>query len=245
MKKTFIWIGSVIGTGAVMALVFMALNRPSTPRTITVSGECLTSAPKDKTAITLRVEALAESTLESMRAATTQMAEITDFLKTQPVEVQTTQFNSYEKTEWNRETQKSEKLGIETNIAVEISANNIETIEKIIGQFAGKSNVYSEKLRMYTSPAVLQPIQEKCLGVALENARERANAMVSTDNKHAGKLISVSYGATSTEDNTLYGGVMRTMLSSAKAESFDMAAGTIVAKDTDVSVVVNAVFEIK
>lgn len=245
MKKTFIWVGSVIGTGAVMALVFMAINRPSVPRTITVSGECLTSAPKDKTAITLRVEVLADNTLESMRAATTQMARITEFLKTQPVEVQTTQFNSYEKTEWNREAQKSERLGIETNIAVEISAKNIETIEKIIGQFAGQPNIYSENLRMFTSPEVLKPIQDKCLGVALENARERANAMVSADNKQAGKLISVSNGTTSTEGNRPYGGVMRTMLSSAKAESFDMAAGTIVAKDTDVSVVVNAVFEIK
>ena len=100
MKKTLIWFGSVVGAGAVMALVFMAINRPSIPKTITVSGECLTSAPKDKTAITLRVEVLADSTLESMRTATAQMAEITEFLKTQPVEVQTTQFNSYEKTEW-------------------------------------------------------------------------------------------------------------------------------------------------
>lgn len=245
MKKTFIWFGSVIGAGAVMSLLFTMINRPTVPNTISVNGECLTSAPKDKTAITLRITTLAKNALESMQMASTQMSEITDYMKKLPVEVQTTQFNSYEKTEWNREAQKSEVLGIETNIAVEVSAKNIEIIEKIIGKFAGQPNVYSENLRMYTSPEVLQPIQEKCLGVALENARVRANAIVSADNKQAGKLISVSYGTTELENNRPYGGVMRTMLSNAKAESFDMAAGTIVAKDTDVSVVVNAVFEIK
>lgn len=244
MKKTFVWIGSVIGAGAVMSLMFTMLNRPSVPHTITVNGECLTTAPKDKTAITLRITILAENALESMQIASSKMATITDYLKTLPVETQTTQFNSYEKTEWNREAQKSEALGIETNIAVEVSANNIETIENVIGKFAGQPNVYSENLRMYTSPEVLKPIQEKCLGVALENARVRANAIANGDNKRAGKLISVSYGTTELENNRPYGGVVRAKVFATSESAVD-TSGSIVAKDTDVSVVVNAVFEIK
>ena len=214
------------------------------PHTIAVNGECLTTAPRDKTAITLRVNALADSAAQSMRSATAQMAEITEYLKTLPVQLQTTQFNSYEKTEWNRDEQKSVTLGIETTIAVEVSANSIEEIEQILSQFANKPNVYSENLRMYTSPEVLKPITEKCLSVAVENARTRANALASGDNKRAGRLISVSYGTNAPDSVVPINGLLRTKMVMASSVA-DNAAGTIVSRDTDVSVVVSAVFEIK
>ena len=170
-------------------------------KTISVNGECLTTVPKDKTAITLRVTTLAPTAVASMQSATLQMAQITKYLETMPVQMQTTRFNSYEKTEWNRDQQKSVTLGIETTIAVEVSADNITTIEHILSQFAGNTNVYSENLRMYTSPERLQPVMEKCLSIAVENARVRADALASGDGKTAGKLLSVSYG-THTNDVT-------------------------------------------
>ena len=130
MKNTMIWIASVIGMGAVMALVFGAIDKPYTPRTIAVSGECLSTAPKDRIAITLLVTTLDKNAAKSMQRATDKMAKITAFLKTMDVKLQTTEFDSYEKSEWNRATQKSEKIGIETRLAVEVSTDNMEKIEK-------------------------------------------------------------------------------------------------------------------
>ena len=221
---------------------FVLLNHEDTIRTITVSGECLTSVPRDKTAITLRVTVLADTAARSMHDATAQMTEITEYLKSQPVEVQTTQFNSYEKTEWNRDEQKSVVQGIETTIAVEVSANNVTEIENILSAFAGNTNVFSENLRMYTSPETLKPAMEKCLSVAVENARTRANALADGDNRRAGRLLSVSYGNTS--PSTPENGLLRTKMVTAAAMS-DTATGTIISKDTDVSVSVSATFEIK
>lgn len=240
MKRILTFVGIFL----VVLISVVLLNRDDITRTITVSGECLTSVPRDKTAITLRVTTLADNAAQSMRNATTQMAEITEYLKSQPVEMQTTQFNSYEKTEWNRDEQKSVTLGIETTIAVEVSANSIEEIEQILSQFANKPNVYSENLRMYTSPEVLKPITEKCLSVAVENARTRANALASGDNKRAGRLISVSYGTNASDSVAPINGLLRTKMVMASSVA-DNAAGTIVSRDTDVSVVVSAVFEIK
>ena len=194
MKNKLIWGASVIGTGAVLALIFGAMNRPYTPRTISVSGECLTSAPKDRIAITLRVTTLDKNAAKSMKMATEKMAEITKFAEKEKMKMQTTEFDSYEKTEWNRTTQKSEKMGIETRIAVEVSTDNMEKIERVLNAFAGSENIYTENLRMFTSSETLKPIMEKCLGTALENARARANALVAPDKKKAGKLLSVSYG---------------------------------------------------
>lgn len=243
MKKTIIWIGTVIGVAAVLALVFGALERRATPRTVAVNGECLTTAPRDKTAITLRVTTLAPTAVASMRAATTQMAQITEYLKTQPVEMQTTQFNSYEKTEWNRDEQKSITLGIETTLAVEVSANSIDVIENILSRFAGTPNVFSENLRMYTSPQRLTPIMEECLSVAVENARTRAAALAAGDGRSVGKLLSVSYGTNANDIARPENGLMRTKMVATSA-TVD-TSGTIVSRDTDVSVSVSAVFEIK
>ena len=247
MKNALIWTGSVIGVGAVLALLFGWVDKPDTPRVISVNGECLTTAPKDRTAITLRVTTLDKSAATSMKMATDKINEITKFLKTQDVQMQTTEFNSYERSEWNRELEKSVVLGTETTIAVEVSADNIETIEKILTQFAGQEDVYSANLRMYTSAETMKPILESCLSAAVENARERADALAAGDGRSAGKMLSVSYnvGGTSTiqprASNFL---TASTKMVAADAAAFS-SAGSIVAKDTEVSVSVSASFEIK
>lgn len=243
MKKYIIWVLSVIGFGTVVSLAFDFVKKPTEIRKINVSGECLTSVPKDRTAITLRVTTLDKNAAKSMKMATDKMAEITDYLKTIDVKMQTTEFNSYEKTEWNHELQKSVDLGIETRIAVEVSSDNMEKIESVINKFAGQEDVYTENLRMFTSSETMKPALDKCLSVALDDARARANALVSGDNLKAGKLLSVSY------DNISYGErpVANYRMMSAKmatAESFD-AGGSIVGKDTEITVNVSATFEIK
>ncbi len=247
MKKALIWTGSVIGVGAVLALLFGWIDRPDAPRVISVDGQCLATAPKDRTAITLRVTTLDKSAATSMKMATAKIAEITNFLKTQDVQMQTTEFNSYERSEWNRELEKSVVLGTETTIAVEVSATSIETIEKILTQFAGQTDVYSENLRMYTSAEAMKPVLEDCLATAVENARERANALAVGDGRTAGKMLSVSYNAGTS--SSIQPRASNFLTASAKmavadAEAFS-AAGSIVAKDTEVSVNVSATFEIK
>lgn len=245
MKKTIIWLASVIGMGAVMALAFDMFTKPHEMRTINVSGECLTSAPKDRTAITLRVTTLNENAATSMKMATEKVAAITEYLKTLDVKMQTTEFNSYEKTEWNHELQKSESLGIETRIGIEVSAKNPEIIESVLNKFAGQPDVYTENLRMFTSTETMKPILEKCLGTAVEDARVRADALVATNGLKAGKLLSVSY------DNVSYNErpyanyrVMGAKLATFAEESMD-TGGSLVSKDTEITVTVSATFEIK
>lgn len=243
IRNSLIWGASVIGAGAVMALIFGALEKSSVPETISVVGECQTSAIKDRTAITLRIKALDANAAESMRIATEQTKEITNFLVDQDVEMQTTEFNSYEKTEWNRDTQKSVTLGIETTIALEISADNINEIERVLNKFAGTPNVYSENLRMYSSNQTLQSALERCLAGAVENARVRADALATGDKQKSGKMLAVSYDTTTSAN---YAPVARFGAAKLMAtESSIDTSGTLVTKDTDVSVRVTAVFEIK
>ncbi len=241
MQKTILTAAAIIAAAAVIAWV----GGPARDsRTIAVTGECLTTAPKDRTAITLRVTTLDKNAAQSMKLASAQVAAMTAYLKTLDVEMQTTQFDSYEKTEWDRDAQKSVKLGIETTIAIEVSADNIETIEKILTKFAGMQNIYTENLRMFTSTETMKPILEKCLGTAVENARVRANALAAGDNRRAGKMIAVEYGAAVNNVVRPTSNYLRSA-KMAVAEEAAFSAGGIVAKDTELSVSVSAVFEIK
>ena len=244
MKKNLLLIGSVVVVAVTVALACNCFTGSGKNlRMISVSGECLTSAPKDRTAITLRVRTLDKSAAISMKQATDKITEITNFVKTQDVKMQTTQFDSYEKTEWDNKLQKSISLGIETAIAVEVSADKIEKIETILNKFAGIEDVFSENLRMFTSDATLKPIMEKCLGAAVENARERANAIAAGDGRKAGKLVSVEY--TNANVNTFRPqNFARSIKAEAASVELDVGGG-LVSKDTDVSVSVNAVFEIR
>ena len=243
MKKTLTLTAGIIGVAAVLYLVFGVFEKPKEIRKINVTGECLTSVPKDRTAITLRVTTLDKNAALSMKTATEKIAAITDYLKTVDVKMQTTEFNSYEKTRWNRATETDESLGIETTIAVEVSAKDPEIIASVLNKYAGQPDVFTNNLRMFTSSETLKPAMEKCLGIAVKDARTRANALVATDGLKAGKLLNVSYGNVSYEERPvanyrLMGAKMAT------AESFD-TGGSIVGKDTEITVTVSATFEIK
>ena len=242
MQKTILATAGVIVAAAAIA---WAGAPARTNRTIAVTGECLATAPKDRTAITLRVTTLNKNAAESMKMASAQVADITAYLKTLPVKMQTTEFNSYEKTEWDGKAQKSIKLGIETTIAIEVSADNIETIEGVLTKFAGAQNVYTENLRMFTSTETMKPILEQCLGTAVENARVRANAIAAGDGARAGKMVAAEYGASTNNVTRPTSNFLRSAKMAMVEDTAAFTAGGIVAKDTEVSVTVSAVFEIK
>lgn len=226
------------------ALIYHAISILAGPRTISVNGECMATAPRDRTAITLRIVSVDKSASESMRRATSMASEITEYVRTLDAKMQTTQFNSYEKTEWDRNAQRNISMGIETTIAIEVSAPSINTIESVLNKFASRENIYPENLRMFTATETMQPIIMDCMARATENARVRANALAAGDKKRAGRILSLSY-------NTTGGGMVRPLANFARttgiakeAAAMDVA-GSIVSNDTEMTVSVSAIFEIK
>ena len=243
MKEKTVGILAIILCMCVLGV--WGINRLAEPRTISVGGECLTSAPKDRTAITIRVTVVDKSAAKSMKLASAKVAEMNEYLKTLDVKVQTSEFNSYEKNEWNRTTQKSEFVGIETNISLDVSASSVDTIETVLTKFAGQPDVFVSNLRMFTSAETLKPVMESCLEEAVKNARSRAEALAAGAGKHAGKMLAVSYGS-----NSSYNTRPTANFRLAKAAVMDMATesyagGAITGKDTEISVNVSAIFEIR
>ena len=68
--------------GAMLAVVGYTYFYTESTNTVSTTGECLTTAPRDRTAITLRVTTLDKNALQSMRMATQQMAAINAYLAT-------------------------------------------------------------------------------------------------------------------------------------------------------------------
>jgi uncharacterized protein YggE len=241
-KKHKIFLAIVI---CAFGLALFAINRFSEPDTISVGGECSVSVPKDRTAVTLRVSVTDKSPAKSMQVASGKVAEINEYLKTQDVKVQTSDFSSYEKTEWNRATEKSEVIGVETNIALDVSADSIEKIETVLSKYAGQQNVFVTNLRMFTGAEKTKEAIESCLGKAVDNARLRARELATGDHRRVGRLLAVSYSTGGSYAVRPIGNfrAMKAMAAMDTEESY--AGGTLVGKDTEVSVRVSAVFEIR
>lgn len=232
----------IIGIIIVIICLFFCVHN-ETIKTVSVPGECTTNIPRDKTAITLRVRTVDENSAKSVSTATNIAKKITDFVKTQPATAQTTDFSSFEKQEWNSETKTTKIVGIQTEIAIEISADKMETIESILSEFIGEKNVYSENLRMYASTNEIRNAMESCLTEAVKNAHNRAVAIADADNMRVGKMLSVSTGGTTAPMPVMHRN-MPIMKAMATADSVNMS-GTLSSSDTEVSVSVNATFELK
>ena len=105
--------------------------------------------------------------------------------------------------------------------------------------------MFAENLRMFTSTDALQPVMESCLSRAVENARVRANALAAGDGRRAGRMLSVDYGAAPVARPTANFMTRGAKLESVAAMDAGYAAGGIVSQDTQITVTVSAVFEIK
>ncbi|MFQ6777730.1 MAG: SIMPL domain-containing protein [Alphaproteobacteria bacterium] len=240
MKKNII-LPTILAILLVFAIFYP--KRPEQIKTISVTGECTTTIPRDKTAITLRVKTLNENSAISVHDATELARKITDFVKTQPATAQTTDFTSYEKTQWNKDAEKYEVLGTQTEIAIEISSNTIETIETILTEFMGEQNVYSDNLRMYASTNETRHAMESCLTEAIKNAQNRASAMAAASDMKIGKMLNASYG-TQPKIEPISRNMPMLAAKAYTADSID-ASGTLSTTETEISVSVNATFELR
>ncbi|MCL2338358.1 MAG: SIMPL domain-containing protein [Proteobacteria bacterium] len=214
-----------------------------TKRTIATTGECLSKVEKDTTSIDLRVTVLAPAGAASLRSAQDTYAELSKYLKgvkDDTLKIQTIRFDSNERTEWNPATQRSESKGFETNIAVSVSSKNRNTIENIIGDASAIMNVFPENLRMSTSPEKMKPALEACIQTAVENARDKANAIATADGERVGQIISAEFNRTAGANDYAPRPMMLMRASAAAAP-----APELFTSDSDISVSVAVTFKVK
>ena len=232
----------------VVIIGILWFSRPVSPtlRQISVNGECLGTVERDKTAVSLRATVLGKNAGDSMRSAQQIAAKITAdaaAIGDTDLKMQTTRFDSFEKTEWNQSAGRAETVGFETTITTEFSSKNRETIEKILTGVTGYQNVFVENLRMFTSAAAMKPALENCVSDAVRDARTRAESIAAADNMKVGKLLNISYSQNS-RDNGGYQPMFRMAAPAAMAETMGGGA-SLQSRDSDFNVTVSASFELR
>ncbi|MCL2331116.1 MAG: SIMPL domain-containing protein [Proteobacteria bacterium] len=233
----------LIGTG-----LYLALRDVAAPiRKVSVSGECLSTVAKDTTAVTLRFRAVNKNAAESNRLARASYDALVARVKNisdDTMKLNTTGFNSSEKREWSESEKKYVTIGTETSIDLDISSKNRATIETILGVAGDSKNTEIQGLRMFAAPETLKSALEDCIKSAAENARDKAAALASAGGGRVGKMMSAQFYRT-TEDNNVRPVMMRAALYEESVAAKALAAPELFSSDSDISVTVNAEFEIR
>ncbi|MCL2538448.1 MAG: SIMPL domain-containing protein [Alphaproteobacteria bacterium] len=247
--------------GILILLVFgFAAGRWFVPveskRTITTAGECLARVDKDRTAITLRVSVIDADAARSLTIARAEYESLAASIKKiddKTMELQTARFDSFEKQEWNHLEQRMESRGFETNIELQISSRNADTIENILenprrsmaNTGDADVNIYPENLRMFASSEKMKPVIEACIQTAVENARERAESVASADGMRIGRMVSASFTRTTSGGDNMPMPIMRM----SRAVAMDIGGGggapTLFSTGDEISVSISAEFEVR
>ncbi len=223
-------------------------------RQVVVRGECLKSVAKDRTAVTVEVKNLEKNASIANKKSMETYGKITNYIvelkKNFPdTDLETLAVESYERREWSESAKKNVLLGIESVIRLEITTPDKELVEKILAEISKYSDVYTNNLRMFTSKKLMKQEQEDCIAEATKNAKEKAKALAKAGGSKVGKLLNASFSQTAGVSSS---GYVNTMMEFAVAEDYEaapraksFAAPALFTKDSEISVSVNATFELK
>ncbi|MGN0930046.1 MAG: SIMPL domain-containing protein, partial [Alphaproteobacteria bacterium] len=162
------------------------------------------------------------------------------------IELETTEYNTYEKTEWDSNLKKNVKLGVENIIGLSITSPKIELVGTILTEVSKFSDVYPNGLNTFVSKDVIKKERADCLEKAILNAKDKAQEMAGAVNQSIGKMIYAnSYDDSfATTSNTRMMFAAKSAGSMYEEESLDMAP-TIFTGNADISLRVDVKFELK
>ena len=234
---------------ALIATGVMKYNNNNDNKIINVSGECSKKVVKDRMSIILKVKNLDKDASLATSKSTMTYNKISDYVmelqKQYPlIELETTEFNTYDKTEWNQELKKNVKLGVESVIGLEIISPDMKLLSDILQEVSKFSDVYPNGLNTFVSKDTLKKEQADCLEKAVSDAKQKAIDMAKGAGQSIGKMVSANLVNNVRNSNTRmsYG----IMAKSAMMESaMDSVAPSIFSGNADISVEVYTTFELK
>ncbi|MCL2758486.1 MAG: SIMPL domain-containing protein [Alphaproteobacteria bacterium] len=243
INKTF-----ALAITALVAAVVITARPFGRTSTVLTSGECIASVERDRTAITVRVTVVdpdAASSLRRAKAAYGIVAEYTQSIDDDTMEMQTARFDSHERNRWDHNRQEEIFVGFETNIELVISSDRRDKIEEVMSAFAGRPNIFPGNLRMFSSPRKIMPAIENCIQTAVEHARSNANSIAAADGRRVGRMVSAEFSRIAGP-----GDIQPRPMMMRQAAALGGGVGadsgiSLFATDSEISVTVTATFELK
>lgn len=214
------------------------------PRQVSVSGQCQKQATPDRGSITLTAQFRDDDLKTAIKKATDayeRVRENVQKLKLDDLELTTSEYQVYQVNEWenNRTVQK----GYQARMGLRVVTSSIARIGEVIAAGAKENIRETGQLMTFLSQAKLKSEQEACLEVAAKNAKSRAQKLAEALDARLGAVLSLSENWNSFPQP----GPMP-MLARAGGMVMDKAevsAPTVEAGKQELSVTVNASFELK
>ncbi|MDR2098765.1 MAG: SIMPL domain-containing protein [Rickettsiales bacterium] len=245
---------NAIVASAVVLLSVLVLKygrAPDGPGQINVSGECLRRVEKDRSSIVLEVRNLEPDASTSLKKSMATYAKISDYVsavagRSKGTELETTAFESEEKKEWNKKLGKYVTLGIESKIGLEITTPDPTLVGGILAEVSKYRDVYADGFGTFASRELMKREHEACIAEATKNARDKASAMAAAAGGRVGKMLSANfYQSPAPGGGRRMYKAARSMNMEFDADGAADSAPAIFSKPSDISVTVNASFEIR
>ncbi len=208
---------------------------------ITVFGTCTKKVKPDRASLNFTSEVLAPTGSEAQKKVNLIYDEVRNSIKKlnlKDQQLETNNLSVYEETVW--ENQKSRSKGFKATASISLTSSEIERIGEAI-PIALKSGAKSfGGLSFHLSDSLFERSYNECLSEALNNAKEKAQKLLATQNKKLTDLEEVIEGRQTPSEPPSMRGMLKTMaLSDASSES----APQMETKDLSVNVTVTARFK--
>jgi uncharacterized protein YggE len=164
----------------------------ATERTVTVSGECALEVEADRGSVVLVADYQDKDAKIAIRKATELHEKVKSDLKKSKVknlELSSVEYSVQEITAW--EDNKSVSKGFQCRIGIKAVTSDISGLGEILAIAAEDGIRTTSSLQTYLSDSKTLEEKKKCLGIAVKNAREKAEFMVKSLNAKLGSVQTI------------------------------------------------------
>ena len=222
---------------------------------ISVTGKCSKKVKKDKFGITIQIKNLESDSQKAMVKTLKTYNDVSEFLKNikqnnPDMEVETTEYTTLDKVEWNEKLHKSEKIGVEVIMGIGVTTSNPKVLSEITAALPQFSNIYTSGLNNFVSLELYNKERDNCLAEAVRDAQSKASAMANAVNQKIGKMTNINYNDYSGNSVGQYRAMKSVAFANIEAEiapeaefladSIEMFTGS-----ENISLRVDATFELK
>ena len=235
---------SVVTPIILMSAIFIL--KPS-KHEISVVGRCSKKVAKDKFSVSVRIKNFEKEASLAMNKTLSTYNQISEFIKEKQkanpdLEVQTTEYTTNEKKEWNSILKKDEKIGVEGIISLQIITSNPELLSQMIFDFGKFNDVFTSNFSNFVSDTSYSTETKNCIKEAVLDAKYQADVIASSVGQSVGKMISANYHSSI---NTTYPRTRGTLYKASSVAETSSEPATIFSNLQKIDVSVDVEFELK
>ena len=250
MKKLNI---NVLFASIVAIFLFTTLIYTKTSNNeISVVGRCSKQVKKDRFALTATIKNLDKNSSISLSKTLSTYKQVSEYLKevstsNPDIEVETTDYSTEEKREWNEKLKKDEKIGIEALISLKIITSKPELLSKIAFDFGKFNDVYTSKFTNFVSDLTYDTETNNCIKEAMLDAKAQAEVIASSLGQSVGKMIYANYYSSTNSYNTgkMFLKASALAVDNVEEGALDIEPATIFSGSTKLNVSIDVKFELK